>query len=273
MLLGDINMENEAFDAALADYDSALEHQLAGGYPADDRRSAELHFKRCCALQFMDRLEEALAAVRQAVEVLRLRQANLAAVGEGQDEAMATEAAAEAGVVGGVLVEILDKAEELEGLVQEAQATRSMMRGAMEQLGAAMAAAQQGGGDGGPEAAAGGATQQQQQQQQGGGQVPSTVASPVRDLGVVGRGKKRINLAPVGPPAAAAPQTGGSGSAAAAAPKKVRLLEDLMGSGGGGETGTGFGAATAPAPASTEGAAPPLPAFLQAYSKPAPDGQ
>ena len=57
-------MENEAFDDALAEYGAALGHQTGARFAPDDRRAAELHFKRCFALQLLNRPAEALEAVQ-----------------------------------------------------------------------------------------------------------------------------------------------------------------------------------------------------------------
>lgn len=77
----------------------------------------------------------------------------------------------------------------------------------------------------------------------------------VKDLGVVGRGTKRINLAPVSATETAAkPAANGE-----PAPKK-RALEDMMGGSAAGETTVGFGGDK-----KEEAAVPAVPAFLQAF--------
>jgi HAT1-interacting factor 1 len=249
MLLGDVNMENEAFEDALADYDAALENLAAAGLDTDDRRVAEIQFKRCCAAQFLDRIEDALAAVNAAVKSLQRRKAALAASGE--------EKASEIADVDAVLEELKEKVEELESVAEEAAATKSAMRGAMAQLHAAMAAKAANEANGASVSGVGALTNAANSEpaRPGG-------ASPIKDLGVVGRGTKRINLAPV------STATGAGATAAAptgeAEPKKKRSLEDLMGpSDAGGDTSIGFGAAP-DAPAAAEA---PVPAFLQNYAK------
>jgi tetratricopeptide (TPR) repeat protein len=244
MLLGDVNMENEAFEDALNDYDAALEHLSAAGIGSDDRRVAEIQFKRCCAAQFLDRIEDALGAVNAAVKCLQSRKSVLAA----DREDKATEIAD----VDAVLEELKEKVEELEGVAEEAAATKAAMRGAMAQLTAAMAAkaANEANGASGSGGALTNAAN---------GDAARPGASPIKDLGVVGRGTKRINLAPVGDAgdAAAAP-TAGAGEPEA---KKKRSLKDLMGpSNAGGDTSIGFGA-----PSAAEAA--PMPAFLQNLAK------
>lgn len=174
MLLGDVNMENEAFETALQDYNAALEHQAIANFPSDDRRTAELHFKKCCALQFMNRNMEALEAVTAAVEILQRRKATLAPV-EG-------DVAAEVAEVDAVLEDLKEKMEELEAAAKEEASTKAAVRGVMEQLGAAMEA---------PANDARGA------ESIGFDKPASLATTPVKDLGVVGRGTKRLNLAPM----------------------------------------------------------------------------
>lgn len=139
-----------------------------------------------------------------------------------------------------------DRLSELQEAIAEELATRQQLRAAFASIaggGAAPAAAASGapaaaaaaepaaGGSSGAAAAAAPAR-------------PSVAVAPVRDLGVVGRGQKRITLAPV----AAATATGAATASAngAPAPAKRRRLDDLMG-GDGGEAATGFGSAPAAA--------------------------
>ena len=243
MLLGDVATENEAWEDAVADYDAALEHHAAAAAGEADRRVAEVHFKRACVLQFMDKIEEALGAVGAAVATLEGAKAALA--GKEDEDSHRQVADVEA-----VLEELKDKVEELEGAAQEAAATRTAVRGAMEQLGAAMAAAAGGSGGGGPSGEVGNLG------------TASVGASPVKDLGVVGRGTKRINLAPVSAPSGAAPAEEAQ-EGAAPVPKKKRSLEDLRGGAAGDSATVGFGAE----PAAANGSAPAVPAFLAALAK------
>ena len=232
MLLGDVNMENEAFENALADYDAALEHQTVAGFPSDDRRIAELQFKRVFALQFLDRIEDALVAVNAAVDVLQRRRAAL--LQEGGVENVKTAADVDA-----VLEEVKDKVQELETVLEETAATKMALKGAMTQITAAMAAKNTNTNTNGASGSGAGAS----------GAVPG--ASPVKDLGVVGRGTKRINLAPM------AVETGGGGGGGG---------ETVIGFGGGGGTTAVVG--TTNAATTTEGDVGTVPAFLQAYKKP-----
>ncbi|KAH7621268.1 hypothetical protein Ndes2526B_g03609 [Nannochloris sp. 'desiccata'] len=245
MLLGDVNMENEAFEDALNDYDAALENLAAAGIESDDRRVAEIQFKRCCAAQFLDRIEDALAAVNAAVKSLQRRKTALAATGDDKSTEIAD--------VDAVLEELKEKVEELEGVAEEAAATKAAMRGAMAQLTAAMAAKAANEANGASGSGGGALTNAAN-----GEAARPPGASPIKDLGVVGRGTKRINLAPVG---AAAATPAATAPASEPDAKKKRSLEDLMGpSDAGGNTSIGFGA-----PAAAE--AVPVPAFLQKFAK------
>ena len=244
-LLGEVNMENEAFDDALADFDAALQHQATAGIGNDDRRHAEVHFQRSLVLQFLSRPEEALEAVKLAIDAFSRCKEKKVACGE------------DANGLESVLDEMKEREEELKAEVAEAAATKAAMKGAMQQLQAAMAAkagnvltAQRGSGGTARAAGAGG----------------TSATTPVKDLGVVGRGTKRINLAPVGVDA---------GNTALVAskeeeghPKKKRSLEGLMG-GAGSDVGFG-GGENKPKEVGNGGGGggeQPLPAFLQTYKK------
>lgn len=161
-------MENEEFEVALGEFDEALKHlkNVTGILPSD-RRWAEVHFKRCYALQYMNRNAEALGAVKDAMEVLELRKSSL----------NLEKDALEVADVNAVLEDLKEKVEELEVAVKEEQAMKESMKSMLEQMKSAGGGGA--GAEGGGQAAKGGAT------------------TPVKDLGVVGRGTKRINLAPV----------------------------------------------------------------------------
>jgi len=252
MLLGDVNMENEAFEDALNDYDAALKNLNAAKISSDDRRIAEIQFKRCCAAQFLDRIEDALAAVNAAVQSLQHRKTVLSASGD--------DKATEIADVDAVLEELKEKVEELEGVAEEAAATKAAMRGAMAQLTAAMAAKAADEANGASGSGGGALTNAAN-----GDAARPTDASPIKDLGVVGRGTKRINLAPVGAAAVASAATAPTGEPEA---KKKRSLEDLMGpSDAGADTSIGFGAPPAAATTAPPAQAVPVPAFLQQFAK------
>lgn len=260
-LLGDVAMESDDFGTALAELDAALRY-LQTFVQEDDRRIAEVQYKRCCALQFSGEVEQALPAVQAACDCLTKRREvllrQLAAPGEGDD---AEKVKAESEDVAALLEDLKEKVQELQDLISQNADTKNMLKGAFAQLAAA------GGGSGGaaqPAAAAGGAS----------AAAPAAEAPAVKNLGVVGRGTKRINLQPV---QTNVPAPAPSTAAAAGEPpaKKKRSLEDLMGGSEGGETTIGFGssAALAPtaAPAQAQGGeaakaaeAPSVPAFLQA---------
>lgn len=218
-----------------------------------DRRTAELQFRRSLVLQFLGRPSEALESVKAAAATLERRKESMAAVAEAaeKDEAEKKAAAEEVADLVAFLEELKDKVEELEEVIKEDEATRDMLRNTM----ASFTAAAQGGA--------------------GGEASKPPGPSPVKDLGVVGRGTKRINLAPVSTaPAGGAEGANGSSQPAA----KKRALEDLMGGGPGGDTSFGFGSAPASAAAAggeagkeaekkeETAAATAIPAFLQAAS-------
>jgi HAT1-interacting factor 1 len=174
MLLGDVSMENEDFEVALNEFDAALEHlgNVKDILPSD-RRWAEVHFKRCYALQYMNRNAEALVAVKSAMEVLQLRKSSLDSE---KDEKEAAD-------VDAVLEDLKEKVEELELAVKEEQSMKDTMKSMLEQMKS-------------------GANQQQHERipehPNNRANAPKAASTtPVKDLGVVGRGTKRITLAPV----------------------------------------------------------------------------
>lgn len=224
MLLGDVAMENGTFEAAVADYDACLEHYKGANVTEHDRRIAEVQFKRCCSLQFLDRIDEAMKAVQQAIAVLeRRKEAALSS----EDE----KTAAELKDMDEVLEELKEKVEELKSASEEAEATRNALRGAMQQIGNAMAAA--GGGQTAVEGGGGSGFGEFKEKGTVAAAVAATGTSPVKDLGVVGRGTKRITLAPASIAAAPGEENKMLSSDAAGAhepaEKKKRSLKDLMG--------------------------------------------
>jgi tetratricopeptide (TPR) repeat protein len=205
LLLGDVAMENGAFEAALADYDAAMEASVAAKYGNSDRRVAVIHYQRCLALQFSGLPEEAMTAVKSAIAVLQACKTQL--TGSQSANNVNTD-------VDAVLEELKAKVEELDVSIEELVSTRTAVRGAMQQLVSATAS--------GDKPATGDADQ--------------SVPTYVKDLGVVGRGTKRINLVPTS--TAALCNSADAGDAQPAA-KKKRSLEDIMG-GSGGSSGVGF---------------------------------
>ncbi|KAL4459220.1 hypothetical protein ABPG75_014085 [Micractinium tetrahymenae] len=258
-LLGDVAMESDDFATALTELDAALGY-LQQFVEEDDRRIAEVQYKRCCALQFGGEVEKALPAVQAACECLSKRREvllrKLAAPGEGDD---AEKIKAESEDVAALLEDLKEKVLELQDLISQNADTKNMLKGAFAQLAAAG-----GGGAAQPAAAASGA----------GAAAPAAEAPAVKNLGVVGRGTKRINLQPV-QTNVPAPDPGTTAAAGEPAAKKKRSLEDLMGGSEGGETTIGFGSSAAPAAPATKAEepakeaakpaeAPAVPAFLQA---------
>lgn len=213
VLLGDVALENEAFNDSLVDYDQALKYQKMAKYPEDDRRVAEVFFKRVMALQFLERPEDALVDVGNAQVILEKRLKNLR---DGTEENKG-----EIDDVTAILDDLNDKKGELEAQAKEKKAMADAVRGALSHF------HQQTKTDEAP-------------QNELKGTSKSNMASPVKDLGVVGRGTKRINLAPV-PANGQAPDTtkDSTEDAPEASKKPKRTMEDLMG--GNGETDIGFG--------------------------------
>jgi HAT1-interacting factor 1 len=184
VLLGDVALENEAFENSLIDYQQALDYQKLARYAGDDRRTAEVYFKCVMALQFLERPEDALVDVQRAQDILEQKLQNLKNDKDSQ----------EIQDVSGILEDLQDKKTELQAQAQEKKAMSDAVRGALSKIQQQQGKEQE--------------HQQEQEQQQGKehgqGDVSlaptgnkSNVTSPVKDLGVVGRGTKRIKLEPV----------------------------------------------------------------------------
>lgn len=99
MLLGDLSAEDDAFERALPDYRHALSllKALPEGKPAPIQRLAEVHFKASLALQFMNRIPEALTETRDAIALCQER---LSVLRKADAAAAATHANAAAGAQG-----------------------------------------------------------------------------------------------------------------------------------------------------------------------------
>lgn len=213
VLLGDVALENEAFNDSLVDYELALKYQEMAKFPGDDRRTAEVYFKRVMALQFLERPEDALMDVKTAQGILEQRLMNLEASGEDvKDEIEDVKA---------ILEDLKDKTSELNAQVQEKKYMADTVRNALSRF-------QETAKD--PDA-----TNPKPQGYDLGATNKSNISSPVKDLGVVGRGTKRINLAPM--PAQGETKKGDS-KGYEEVEKKARTMESLMGEG---ETTVGFG--------------------------------
>ncbi|KAI7839538.1 hypothetical protein COHA_006720 [Chlorella ohadii] len=266
-LLGDVAMESDDFATALAELDASLAY-LAKFVQDDDRRIAEVQYKRCCALQFSGELTKALPAVQAALDCLAKRRAALlariAAPAEGDD---ADKLTAESEEVAALQDDLKEKVAELEDLIKQDVNEKNMIKGVFAQAMGALGGGQQ-------QQAAAAAPQQAaalaQAEGEGGFDSASGGGAAVKNLGVVGRGTKRINLQPVQTNVpAAAPAAGACGAPGGEpAAKKKRSLEDLMG----GETMIGFGtapAAPADKPADKVAEQPAAPAALPAFLQPA----
>jgi HAT1-interacting factor 1 len=213
VLLGDVALENEAFNDSLVDYEQALKYQKMAKFPEDDRRTAEVYFKRVMALQFLEQPEGALIDVKTAQGILEQRLKNLEASGEDvKDEIEDVKA---------ILEDLKDKTSELNAQVQEKKDMADTVRNALSNF---------------QEAAQGAnASDPKPQGHDLGATNKSNISSPVKDLGVVGRGTKRINLAPM---AAHGETKKGDSNGDGEAEKKARSMESLMGEG---DTTVGFG--------------------------------
>jgi nuclear autoantigenic sperm protein len=221
-----------------------------------DQNRGEAHFKRCLAAQLSGAPAAAAAAAAAATKCVEAALAAERASGK-------TEAQLEG--LSAVLAELREKALELSPAAKEVEEMKGMIASA---LGGAL------GGGGGGDAFGGGAAS-------GGGGGGG--GAPVQDLGVVGRGAKRLKLEPS---AAAVPAGASAG--------QPRSLESLMGApvevpagfggGGGSAAAAAAAAAAAPAPAAVpsaaaavslpssdapKAAAAPVPAALPAFLQPA----
>lgn len=182
-LLGDVAMENESFEDALEDFNSALKAAETAGMPKSERRVAEIHFKRSIVLHYLGKLEEALQSVKCAIESLDQHKAKLI-----QEDTTSEESVKQVDVI---LDELQTKVEELESALKEMAATKEAMKGVFQEYAKT------------------------------GNNVKD---SPIKDLGIVGRGQKRINLVPE----QELPTANPSVAANNIANKKQRSLETLM---------------------------------------------
>jgi HAT1-interacting factor 1 len=241
VLLGDVAQENEAFEDSLTDYQQALLYQKMAGYEEGDRRTAEVYFKRVMALQFLEKPEEALLDVDNAKRILEKRLEIIKKDASGSGGGSNEDAAAEAQDVEAILEDLKEKKVELEALAEEKRAMAEAVRGALSKM------TQQQGAQGDNSLAPAG--------------NKSNITSPVKDLGVVGRGTKRIKLEPTAvepkkeeaAAGEAEAEADGKGGGDVKTEAKVeanvatkRNLDDMMGGGdgnggnGGGETTIGF---------------------------------
>ncbi|KAL3135061.1 hypothetical protein ABBQ32_008006 [Trebouxia sp. C0010 RCD-2024] len=251
-LLADIGMEQESFESAMTDHKRALE-LLSTILQADDRRLAELHYKMSLTLQYLDQPEDALKEIKTAVRIVETRIDNIkAAPGHSsatgadptdpttsagltaQEDAgsTATEASAAAvpsqdgtkpaaGTADGdsgaaqqeltdlksVLEDMYEKVEELQQVLKEHLSTKNALKAAFSQIAGSLGPPQLGGSS-------------------GAGPSSSSAPSAVVDLGVVGRGTKRVTPMPM----PTLPGTAGGTNLSKPVPQK-RSLEDLMSGG------------------------------------------
>ncbi|KAL3162686.1 hypothetical protein ABBQ38_008730 [Trebouxia sp. C0009 RCD-2024] len=222
-LLADIGMEQESFESAMTDHKRALE-LLSTILQADDRRLAELHYKMSLTLQYLDQPEDALKEIKNAVKIVETRIDNMkAAPGQscttgadptdpstsagptaqdaaGSTATEATKAAVPsqdgnkpvAGTADGgssaaqleltdlesVLEDMYEKVEELQQVLKEHLSTKNALKAAFSQIAGSLGPPQLGGSS-------------------GAGPSSSSAPSAVVDLGVVGRGTKRVTPMPM----------------------------------------------------------------------------
>ena len=228
LLLGDIKLEDEDWDAALMEYDDALKYLVLCGSKPSDRRRADVQFKRCLVLEFMQQPADALLAAQAANESLQDRYSALKEeMAKASDDGTASKLNTEVADIGALIKEMKYKIEELEEAVQENEATKTLLKTALAQT-----------------VANAGATEQATCDDASGSVVAEK--PQVQNLGVVGRGTKRITLAPT---PADPPKSEGISESKEPGTKKARSVEDLMG-----EEAATFGAV----------GEIPLPAFLEA---------
>eukprot|EP00245_Coleochaete_scutata_P002090 TRINITY_DN1268_c0_g2_i1.p1 TRINITY_DN1268_c0_g2~~TRINITY_DN1268_c0_g2_i1.p1 ORF type:complete len:419 (+),score=117.70 TRINITY_DN1268_c0_g2_i1:135-1391(+) len=247
VVLADLSLEKEDYDTCFRDYNAALQIMEDLLQP-DDRKLAEICFKICLAYQLADKPKEAMEHICRAIAVCEQRLQRLArdnpVESKGKGKAVEVEAEEDtvdvtSGVESGdasddqvrkeeveeikeLLVDLREKEEELrdmsklsvlellkakdpEGITQ----IENSCREAFSALSGAFSA----------------------------GESEQSVAQ-VKNLGVVGRGVKRMTPVPVAVSGNGSVATENGSAPASQGPPKRRTLDDLM---GGGETAQGFG--------------------------------
>ncbi|KAK9827868.1 hypothetical protein WJX74_006810 [Apatococcus lobatus] len=183
ILLGDIGMEQEAFDGALADYSESI--QLLKQEKSIARKMAELHYKTALALQFLDEPEKALEHTNVAIGHCKIQlQGAEALPGKGTD-AVADSDKSQGADLKGILVDLQAKADDLQDAIQQRTSTKNAMKAAFMQLAGSV-----------DPLAQGSVAASSSQPPPAVGNAIKSADGAVRDLGVVGRGSKRIKLAP-----------------------------------------------------------------------------
>lgn len=230
-MLASMCLEQENFDRSQGDFKAAL--QLLERCPqAQERQKAELHFKLAMALQFAEKPEQALKEIKVAIRILegridRVRQ---------QQEAPAEGAAPGDRLGAGapplqtpeqevkdmeeVLEDLHDKVDELEEEVKTNASTRASLRATFALVTSQITASQ---------------GQADSSSSLGPGPSSSADVAPaapqVVDLGVVGRGKRRVTPVAVGGAASAAPVSAGTAAGPSQPPPagSKRSFANLMG--------------------------------------------
>ncbi|KAG0328651.1 hypothetical protein BGZ99_004921 [Dissophora globulifera] len=126
--LGDVSLESENFDQAVADFREAIMIKEARLAP-DDRQLAEAHYKLALALEYSPTPEEAAKAqdhIHKATTVLRARISKLNdLLGSGKGKARATEASESETKMAKELIELHELVGEMDQKVQDLIANQS----------------------------------------------------------------------------------------------------------------------------------------------------
>lgn len=254
--LADIYGEDEKFEEATKEYELAVE-LLRSEDPVNHRRISEVYYKLQYAHLVLGDVTQALANTNKALASLDAARVGL----EDQINSLPEDDEEGAAKLQGLIDDIAAFMEEME-LTRQSQEDSAKEQAALREsikntLLATMQARQ------GSVPSSSAAATEAAGPSSGAPQLaaPTNPTAIVQDLGVVGRGSKRITLQPMQPPVAGA-DGGAAGAGDASAPRK-RSLMDIMGGAPGGVTTTGFGAPTALG-------APPVDAFAKRIKPEAP---
>ena len=143
--VGELNMEQSQFDAAVKDYGSALA-LLEANLDATDRRLASALYSMSMAHQMLEANDDALAATSRAVRICEARAAELKAgtalVSKGARENAGQPLSPEATIaeleeIMAVASDLKEREEELKELVSADNSTREALRAAFKAIGGA----------------------------------------------------------------------------------------------------------------------------------------
>jgi nuclear autoantigenic sperm protein len=219
--LGQISLEEEQFEAALAEFEKALS-LFRTLQPPSHRRVAGVLYDAALALQQLERPAEALARFGEAIAACQRRLTELRMAAPAAGAAADPAADAEAKEIGATIEDMRAREEELRGSAADEARTKEALKQAFAGMAGAASAAPF--------------------------DAPKMgTSAPAADLGVVGRGVTRITPVAAGAGATTTTTvrrvTPQAAVVAPAAPK--RTLEDALASGGGGGGGAEGGGAKA----------------------------